>query len=416
VTSKEGDSLAIDRDIREDVEVSVVFPCLDEAESVGSCVRQALAALEDAGLSGEVIVVDNGSTDGSPEIAAGSGASVVHERRRGYGRALRTGFACARGETIVMADADCTYPLDRLGELVAPLHAGEADMMYGGRLEVASRKTMPMLHRWFGTPFLTFLYARACGGLPVRDSQSGFRAFRRSTILDLDLQSPGMELNAEMLIKGKRAGLRMKEVPTGYHPRVGDSKLRTFADGWRNLRTVLLLAPDVLLVWPGALLAALGLLANLAVFISPNGFPVGSLRWQPVFFSSIAIVVGVQAFVAGAVIAHRSAATTGAVHDRFAFVLTPGFLRACVVGGAAAAVAGFVLDLGLLVNWQQGNPPPARGVAIGGLGQSLIITGVVVASYGIIARLIKAGRRVDDDPALAEVGAEIQPAVATITV
>ncbi len=241
------------------VDVSVVLPCLNEAESVGACVTAAKAALAGAGISGEVVVVDNGSTDGSPELAADAGARLVRESQRGYGSALRAGFAAARGEIVVMADADLTYDFAKIPDLLAPIQAGHADMVLGSRLGGATRQTMPFLHRFVGTPAITFLTARACGRRVVRDSQSGYRAFRRDAVAELDLQATGMELATEMLIRAARGGLRIAEVETGYGPRVGESKLSTFSDGWRHLQLVLLLAPDLLLVGPGLALFGLGL-------------------------------------------------------------------------------------------------------------------------------------------------------------
>ena len=233
------------------------------------------------------------------------------ESRRGYGSALRAGFASARYEIIVMADADQTYPLDKIDDLVAPVARDEADLVLGCRLDAATWHTMPWLHRYVGTPTITFLTARACGQRLVSDSQSGFRAFRRDKLDAMGLQGTGMELASEMLIRSSRVGLRISEVHTGYRPRVGESKLDTWGDGWRHLQLILMLAPELLLIGPGASLAVLGLVMLLLAFVRPAGVEVGSLRWQPVFFSGIALVLGVQALLAGVVLAHNSSITTG---------------------------------------------------------------------------------------------------------
>ena len=365
----------------------MVLPCLDERESVGACVDEARRALATAGFTGEVVVVDNGSSDGSAGVAEAHGARVVSEPRRGYGQALRTGFSAAHGDVVVMADADQTYPLDRIGDLVAPLRAGTADLVLGGRLEQSHRRTMPVLHRRLGTPVLTFLIARACGGVPVRDSQSGFRAFDRGRMDSLGLRSTGMELASEMLIKARRAGLRVHEVPTGYRPRVGQSKLDTFTDGWRHLRTILLLAPDLLLVWPGALLAAAGLLMTVLSLVNPAGIDVGSLRWQPIFFSTIALVLGTGAFLSGAVLAHRSDVVRAEVHHRFAWVGTRGFTRATAVFGVVSALAGIAIDIVLFFAWVDGGAAPRRGIALASLAQTLLILGPAVGGFGVVARL-----------------------------
>jgi hypothetical protein len=222
--------------------VSVVLPCLDEAGSVGRCVTEARAVLTAAGIHGEVIVVDNGSTDGSAAVAAGAGARVVTERRPGYGRALRAGFAAARAGVVVMADADSTYDLARIPALAEPVLAGRADLVLGNRLGPGARAAMPALHRLVGTPTLSFLIGRVCGGPVVADSQSGFRAFDRRRVDALGLRAAGMELASEMLIRAARAGLRIEEVDVGYRPRIGESKLSTFSDGLRHLRLIVRLA------------------------------------------------------------------------------------------------------------------------------------------------------------------------------
>lgn len=375
-------------DLTDAVAVSVVLPCLDERDSVGACVDEARRAFAANSIHGEVIVVDNGSSDGSADVARAHGARVVSEPRRGYGQALRTGFSTARGDVVVMADADQTYPLERLAELAAPVLSGDADLVLGGRLADSHRATMPVLHRRLGTPVLTFLISRASGGLPVRDSQSGFRAFRRSAVEDLALRSTGMELASEMLIKARRGGLRLREIPTGYRTRVGQSKLATFADGWRHLRTILLLAPDLLLVWPGALLAVLGMIMTTVSLISPTGIDLGSLQWQPIFFSTIALVLGTGAFLSGAVLAHRSDVVGAEIRHRFSWVGTRRFSRAAGIFGVLSVLGGLAIDVALFFAWVNGGEAPRRGTALASLAQTLLILGPAVGGFGLVARLI----------------------------
>ncbi len=283
---------------------------------------QAREALANAGLSGEVVVVDNGSKDGSPEVAAAAGARVIREARRGYGRALRTGFENARGDVVVMADADGTYDLAKIPAITRPVIDGEADMVLATRLDGATSETMPFLHRYVGTPVITFLTSRASGRRVTKDSQTGYRAFRRDGVLKLGLTGNGMELASEMLIKAGRAGYRIENIPGGYSPRIGDSKLDTWSDGWRHLKLILLLAPDLVLIGPGLMLAVLGLVALVLGFAQPAGVEVGSARWQPVFFSGIALVLGCQVFFAGAVVANNSPLSLSA-QTRFKFLRAP---------------------------------------------------------------------------------------------
>jgi hypothetical protein len=369
-------------------QVSVVLPCLNEAGSVASCVGQALDAMSRAGLVGEVVVVDNGSTDGSASIAETAGARVVHEVRPGYGSALLAGIEAARGEVVVMADADASYELSRIPELVAPVLRGEVEMVVGTR--TATRRSMPFLHRYLGTPILTFLVERAAGRRTVSDSQSGFRAFRRKNALALGLRATGMEFASELLIRAARWGWRIAEVPTAYGERVGQSKLSTFSDGLRHLRLIVLLAPDLMLVWPGASALCGGLLVSIWGLASPQGIVVGSIRWQPVFFSSIAMVVGAQAVLAGYAIAYHS--SLSAATPRAAFIGTARFLRWCVRGGLGAALIGLALDVVLFVAWVNGDAGSPREVQLASLAQGLIIVGVSVTSFGVVMRLVAASR------------------------
>jgi hypothetical protein len=319
---------------------------------------------------------------------------VIDEPRPGYGSALLAGFAAATTDVIVMADADFTYPLDRLAELVEPVAQGEADLMLGSRLDAATSASMPFLHRFVGTPVLSFLASRASGRRVVRDSQSGFRAIRRTAFESLDLRSTGMEFASEMLIRGARAGLRIGEVELGYRERIGESKLSTLADGWRHLYLILLLAPDLLLVLPGTVAMILGTLLTIATLANPTGIEVGSVQWQPVFFSGILLVLGLQALLAGAAIAHQSSVATP--RRRLDIVGTIRFANSCVAAGIVLLFAGLLIDFVLFLSWLDDKEPP-RDFALASFAQSLIILGGTLGSFGILLRVQRArvARRLD---------------------
>lgn len=371
--------------------VAVVLPCLNEQEAVGLCVRQARDALRAGRLDGEVLVVDNGSTDNSVEVATAAGARVIAEPRRGYGRALRTGFEHACADVVVMADADGTYDLSKLAQVAQPVLAGEADLVLATRLNGADRESMPVLHRYLGTPVITFLTGRACGRRVTKDSQTGYRAFRRDQVLGLGLQSDGMELASEMLIKAARGDLQIRDTEGGYAARIGESKLDTWSDGWRHLMLILLLAPDLLLVGPGLVLAAIGLLALGLAFVQPGGVEIGSARWQPVFFSGIALVLGVQALLAGVVLAHMSPVPT-ASKRRFPFIEDPRLPNRALATGVSAIICGLAIDVALFVAWwNDTDSSPTTGIEFGFacLAQILLILGGTVALTGIIARFVQ---------------------------
>jgi glycosyltransferase involved in cell wall biosynthesis len=241
-------------------DVSVVIPCLDEAESIADCVEEALIALRRAGLETEVIVVDNGSRDGSGALAVAAGARVVHEPQRGYGRAYLAGFAAARGRYVVMADGDGSYDLGDAARFCRELDAG-ADVVIGSRLRGTIHSgAMPWLHRRIGNPVLTWLL-NVLVGTRVSDAQSGMRAFRRSLLSRLRLCSTGMELASEQLVRSGRLGLDIREIPIHYRPRRGRSKLFWLRDGSRHLWLLMAHSPSWLLLLPMALLAGATLLA-----------------------------------------------------------------------------------------------------------------------------------------------------------
>src|SRR3954451_11893414 len=238
--------------------VSVVIPCLNESENIQECVDRAKRVLAEAGLNGEVIVADNGSDDGSAELAKNAGALVVHEPRRGYGSAYLAGFAAARGEDVVMADADLTYDWNEIPHFVQKLDEG-ADLVMGDRMDNIHPGAMPWLHRYVGNPVLSGvlnLFFRT----GVRDAHCGMRGFRRGILPTLDLRTTGMEFASEMVIRASKEKLDIRQIPIEYHPRGGESKLSSFHDGWRHLRFLLVHSPRYLFVVPGTLLGLLGVL------------------------------------------------------------------------------------------------------------------------------------------------------------
>lgn len=248
-------------------EVSIVMPCLNEARTVGACVRKALAYLEAHNVQGEVIVADNGSTDGSREIASGLGARVVRVAAKGYGNALRAGINEARGRFVIMGDADDSYDFLTLQPFVDKLRAGY-DLVLGNRFRggIAPR-AMPALHKFLGNPLLT-LIGRTLYRSPCHDFYCGLRAFRRDSVLSLDLDSEGMEFALEMIVKASIHHLRITEVPTrlSVDGRGRPSHLRSWRDGWRSLRLFLLLSPRGLFLYPGAAIFLLGLAGTLILF------------------------------------------------------------------------------------------------------------------------------------------------------
>jgi glycosyltransferase involved in cell wall biosynthesis len=248
--------------------VSVVIPCLNEADSIERCVIAARRALDDHGLPGEVIVVDNGSTDRSGLIAREAGARIVHETRRGYGQAYLAGLAAARGSYIVMADADLTYDFRDIPRFVEQLE-DNGQFVIGDRMGNIRPGAMPWLHRYIGNPLLTGilnLFFRA----GVNDAHCGMRAVRRDVLPALDLRATGMEFASEMVIRAAKERLDVRQIPIEYHPREGRSKLSTFRDGWRHLRFLLVHSPTYLFVIPGAVLALLGAVIALTVLTHIN--------------------------------------------------------------------------------------------------------------------------------------------------
>ena len=285
------------------VELTVVIPCLNEAETLTSCLREAWAAIAAAGVVGEVLVADNGSVDGSPEIAAAAGARVVHVAERGYGNALLGGIGAARGRLVLMGDADGSYDFGAC-RCSWPGCASGADLVMGCRMPGGGGTilpgAMPWKHRWIGNPALSAL-GRLFFEAPVRDFHCGLRAFRRDAILRLGLRCPGMELASEMVVKATLARLRIAEVPVTLRPdgRSRPPHLRSWRDGWRHLRFMLLFTPRWLFLIPGAVLSLASLLLFLRLAAGPLELAGVRFDTNSLLVAGLGLITGVQMLLFG---------------------------------------------------------------------------------------------------------------------
>jgi hypothetical protein len=331
-------------------EISVVIPCLNEEEAVGKVVDSSLDGIRRSGRTGEVIVVDNASTDRSAEVAGEHGAIVVREERPGYGSAYLAGLAVARGEYVVMGDADETYPMQDLGPFVDRLADGD-DLVMGSRFEgTIHGEAMPWLNRHVGNPILTGLL-NVLFGVKISDAHCGMRAVRRDALPVLDLHSTGMEFASEMVFKAFRRKLRVSEIPIDYYPRVGESKLNRFGDAWRHVKFMLLYSPSWLYFVPGLTLLVLGVVGALALAAGP--VTVLGRTWQihTLFLCMFAILLGMQVVQLGIFARAFAAAHLG---EKDSFVeKAHGRLRLehGLAAGGILLLAGVVTLLVIFVSW-----------------------------------------------------------------
>jgi glycosyltransferase involved in cell wall biosynthesis len=379
-----------DRESPSTVKVSVVIPCLNEAPSIERCVARARDALEGQGWQGEVIVADNGSEDGSAELAEAAGALVVYEPRRGYGSAYLAGFAAATGEYIVMADADLTYDFGDIPRFVEGLDGG-ADLVMGDRMKGIQPGAMPWLHRYVGNPVLTGilnLFFRT----GVRDAHCGMRAVRREVLPRLDLRTTGMEFASEMVIRAGKERLEITEVPIHYHPREGDSKLSSFRDGWRHLRFLLVHSPNWLFIAPGAVLAVLGVLVALTVLLQ---IQVLGREWDlhAMVAGALLMIVGTQVLALG-LCAHAYGTYFMGEKDpwfdrmRARFHLEHGLLL-----GGAIMTAGLVMAAVIVGTWVERGFGQLSEERLAVLAATLLIVGLQVFFSSFLISILGLRRR-----------------------
>ena len=355
-------------------ELTVLMPCLNEAATVGVCVAKASAFLERAGIAGEVLVADNGSEDGSRELARRAGARVVEAPERGYGAALAAGIAAARGRYVIMGDADDSYDFSRLEAFVEKLRAGYPLVM-GNRFKGGIRKgAMPWLHRYLGNPVLSFI-GRLLFRARVGDFHCGLRGFDLEAVRSLDLRTPGMEFASELVVKAALAGWRIAEVPITLHPdgRGRAPHLRSWRDGWRHLRFLLLFSPRWLFLYPGLTLLALGVALTVALYFSPLRIGRVGLDIHSMLYASAAAILGLQLCLF-ALFARVSAQNAGLLPRRPALerLLRVTTLERGLLFGLVAAASGLVWSGIAFWHW--------RDVGFGALDPRVVMRDTIPAT------------------------------------
>ncbi len=368
-----------DGDVLEDeIEVSVVLPCLNEAETVATCVRTALDTLRRLRIRGEVVVVDNGSEDGSPEIARAAGARVILEPKRGYGNALRRGAEEARGRLIVMADADDSYDLSELGRFVDQLRAG-ADLVMGSRLRGRIEPgAMPWLNQRIGNPLLSGILNLFFKGR-VSDAHCGMRALTRDAYRRMKASAPGMEFASEMVIKASLARMRIVDIPITLR-RDGRAAhgphLRPWRDGWRHLRFMLLHSPTWLFLVPGAIFMLIGMVPLIALGWGPISIGRLNFDYHYMLLGSLLTILGFQVVMTGLFAKAYSHGARLYASDPMLETLQRHFnLERGIALGAALFVAGFALDARILVRWLESGMGALNAIRPATQASTLMIIG-----------------------------------------
>lgn len=370
--------------------LSIVIPCLNEAENIERCVTLAHGVLDEHQIDGEVLVVDNNSSDGSGEIAARAGATVIHERRPGYGSAYLAGLDAARGKYIVMLDADLTYDFDEIPRFLASMEEG-AEMVIGDRMDNIKPGAMPWLHRYVGNPLLTGLL-NLFFRTGVTDAHCGMRALRAEVLERLDLRTTGMEFASEMVIRAAKEKLRITQIPIEYHPRGGESKLSSFRDGWRHLRFLLVHSPTHLFIIPGVTMALLGVLAEAFV---ASGVSLLGRGWgiHTLIAGALFAVIGTQVLALG-LCAHAYGTYFMGERDpwfdrmRARFRLEHGLLL-----GGGLTLAGLVCVAVIVIDWISAGFGALAEEKLAVIGATFVIVGIQIFFSSFLLSILGLRRR-----------------------
>lgn len=376
--------------IPRDIQVSALLPCLNEERTIGICIEKVMKAFERLGISGEVVVGDNGSTDRSIEIARSLGARVAHQPVRGYGAAIQAAAKQARGEYLIMADADDSYDWSNIDGFIAELDSG-ADLVmgnrFGGGIEPGA---MPALHKYFGNPVLSAV-GRVLHSSPIRDFHCGMRGFTREAFEKMSARSPGMEFASEMVINARRARLNVREVPIKLYPDKRDRAphLRSFRDGWRHLRLLIAYAPDIVYLAPGLVLLALGAVGLVALSTGPVELFGQYFGTHFVALATMSTLIGLSAILLGA-LAKVAIATYHPVESSWA---VPWLARNRVVewlvfSGGMLAFVGFVADALIAFRWIFVGGSMESSIHLSFAITTVCVAGVMMFLTGFVLKLL----------------------------
>ncbi|HXU46326.1 MAG TPA: glycosyltransferase family 2 protein [Thermoanaerobaculia bacterium] len=374
-------------------EISVVMPCLDEAESVGICVEKALQALAAMGARGEVVIVDNGSKDGSPEIAEKAGARVIHEPRRGYGSAYLRGFAEARGRYLVMGDSDDSYDFLDIERFILPLREGR-DLVMGTRLKGKILPgAMSWSHRWIGNPILSGML-KLLFRTRISDSHCGMRSFTREAYERMHLRTTGMEFASELVVNALREQLDVAEIPITYRPRIGESKLNGVRDAWRHVRFMLMFSPSYLFQLPGLILMLIG--AALVGWLATGPRELFGRVWDyhVLLFGALALILGTNLVLFDVIAKTFSMGADFARPGQWLAKLPRWFsLEKGLLAGGILLLLGLGTEVKIVVDWLEAGRGPLMAVRGIALGMTAMVIGAQTLFASFLVSLMLIPRR-----------------------